>query len=146
MIRAAFTKKLRTLAILTALVGAAAMSAGCMIEVDENGAPIGSHLADLEVRWSINGADRAALCSMYGINEWLVELRGPETRDVVLDCRDNYWTTENDLLLLREGFYDVRVVALDSGGFELARRQTTVDLFDRGYVDVLRLDFRSSQF
>lgn len=145
MTRATLKKKLSTLAILSALVAAAVASSGCMIEVNEEGLPV-SGLADMEVRWTIDGVDSASLCSVHGVNSWLVELRGPESRDVVLDCRDNYWTTENDLLMLEEGFYDVRVVALDRNGYELARRSTTVDLFDRGYVEMVRLDFRAGQF
>jgi hypothetical protein len=145
MTRASLSKKLRTLAILSALVAAAAASSGCMIEVTDDGLPV-SGLADLEVRWTIDSVDSANLCSVYGVRSWLIELRGPESRDVVLDCKDNYWTTENDLLMLEEGFYDVRVVALDRNGYELARRSTSIDLFDRGYVEVVRLDFRNGQF
>ncbi len=145
MSRVILTKKLRTLAILSALVTAVAASSGCILEVNDNGRPV-TGLADMEVRWSIDGADSALLCNVHGVDSWLVELRGPEARDVVLDCRDNYWTTENDLLMLGEGLYDVSVTALDCKGYEIARRSTMVDLFDRGYVEIVRMSFHAGQF
>ncbi len=145
MTRAKLSTKLRTLALVTAIVAAASAASGCILqaETDMGTTPFG--LADLEVRWTIAGRDNASLCSAYGIDSWIVELRGVESRDVVLDCRNNYWTTENDLLLLQEGFYNVPVIALDTAGYEISRLNTSVNLFDQGYVDLVDLDFSPAQ-
>lgn len=142
--RATLRNKLRTLALLTALFGAAAFASGCIVEADPG--PFGSRLADMEVQWTIAGVDAASLCDAHGVKTWIVELRGPEHRDVVIDCRANYWTTENDLLMLSQGFYDVRVIALDSADVEIARLETPFDLFDSGRVEVLHFDFSPAQF
>ncbi|MCK5799629.1 MAG: hypothetical protein KAI47_20705 [Deltaproteobacteria bacterium] len=145
MTRANLSTKLRTLALVTAIVAAASAASGCILQTDMGTGSSAFGLADLEVRWTIAGRDSASLCSAYGIDSWVVELRGAESRDVVLDCRNNYWTTENDLLLLQEGFYNVHVIALDTTGYEISRLNTSVNLIDQGYVDLVDLDFSPAQ-
>lgn len=100
----------------------------------------------MEVRWTIGGVDAASLCETHGVKTWVVELHGPEYRDVVVDCRANYWTTENDLLMLSQGVYEVHVIALDKADVEIARLETPFDLYDSGRVEVLHFDFSPAQF
>jgi hypothetical protein len=67
-------------------------AAGCVIEVDD---PIVEPLyfndmADMEVRWSINGSTDPIWCNDLGIETWLVELSGRDAQDVYVDCRGDF--------------------------------------------------------
>lgn len=126
-----------TTATLTALT--VALVAGCGL-VDE------SFDADLEVTWSIDGSTAPALCNAYGIDTWVIEVRGPEDLDVELDCRVHYWDSGSDLYNLREGTYTIGVVALDRFGVVLTAAESQITIFDDGVVDVLDFAFRSSDF
>jgi hypothetical protein len=136
--------RIRDLSLLAVITLGIAMTSGCVIAVDENG-PF-NNLVDLEVSWTINGSDSASLCGVYGVNTWLLEVRGPESRNVVLDCRDNYWSSENDLLLLPEGSYDVRLTALDGGSAQSGSMQTSLYLWDDGRIERLHLDMTDVHF
>ncbi|MBW2735061.1 MAG: hypothetical protein JRH20_21985 [Deltaproteobacteria bacterium] len=136
-------KSKSSLMMLSTLGFVGLLFSGCVIE---EGSEVGFSRADVEVRWTIEGVDSASLCSAYGIQTWIVELQGPESRTVVLDCVDNYWSSENDFLVLDEGFYTVRITALDPFDNELASVATTTDFYDLGYVDILSIDFLSRDF
>lgn len=133
--------------LVFALATTAAFTSGCVIE--EGALPdvyVGVSRADVEVRWTIDGVDSAALCSVYGIQTWILEVQGPESRDVVLSCSDHYWSSENDLLLLDEGIYTVRITALDAYDNEIASVATVTEFFDLGYVDVLNIELSYLDF
>lgn len=128
------------------LIGVGILASGCYWEVHDEG-PVGSvYLADLEVDWTIQGSDAASLCSAYGVDYWLVELDGPESRSVELDCHVHFWSTENDLLALSEGSYTIRVTALDSYRLPVASQWTSTSLYDAGYLQRLSFNFLPSDF
>jgi hypothetical protein len=117
-------------------------AAGCVIEVDPDHSTISASpappsyplLADLEVRWSVSGDQGAALCGYYGVGRWIVEVRGPESRDVVVDCWSARWTTGTDLHLLAEGRYTVTLRGLHDSGVQMAARSTSLSLYGDGLV------------
>lgn len=127
--------------VVAALCGVA--TTGCVV-VD------GTTTADMEVGWTIDRVDAASLCDVYGIESWVVEVRGPESIDVPVDCRAEDWVTGNALYDILEGAYTVDVVALDAGGFELASIGTTVDLLFDGSLNTvdksIDVDFTDSDF
>jgi hypothetical protein len=102
--------------------------------------------ADLEVDWSIDGSTSPALCDAYDIDFWVIEVRGPESFDVDVDCRAHYWTSESDLHDLLVGTYTVRVRALDPLGRTLAVQQARLTILDDGVIDVLELLFLPRDF
>lgn len=106
----------------------------------------GDYLADLQVDWTIQGADSAGLCNAYGINRWLVEAHGPEPRTVELNCATYYWSTENDLTAMAEGNYSVTVRAIDHLGHQLAAQSSSVGLYDSGFLHKLHFDFIPADF
>jgi hypothetical protein len=136
-------KHTRRLLVASILAGLALTAGACVIDgeylyVDDGP---GSSYADLEVRWTIHGAESATLCSNYDIKTWIVEIRGPESRDAVVDCRNHYWSSENDFLMLREGDYTVRVTALDANDRELGSLSSYRYLYDQGSVELLQMNF-----
>lgn len=135
--------RIRNLSIVVMMtLGIAVTASGCVIAIDDDL----FRSADLEVTWTINGSDSASLCGVYGVDSWMLEVRGPESRNVVLDCRDNYWSSENDLLSLPEGSYDVRLTALDHGDRQIGKLATSLYLWDDGHVEHLSLDLIDSDF
>lgn len=138
----------RSVLLATLALGTLALAGGCYVETTDDpyyDGP-GVYLADLEVKWRIQGSQSPGYCDSYGISKWIVSVRGPESRDVVIDCRDNWWTTENDLLSMYEGTYSVTVEAEDAYGYVVAGQSTSVHLVDSGYIDVLTLEFYPYDF
>jgi hypothetical protein len=124
------------------LVGIGFLASGCYLEVQDEEI----FLADLQVDWTIQGSDAASLCSAYGVDYWLVEVDGPESRTVELDCHVHFWSSENDLLALNEGSYTVRVTALDAFRLPVASQWTSTSLYDTGYLNRLSFNFLPSDF
>jgi hypothetical protein len=128
--------------ILTALTLSTILSTGCVVETGHHDpySPVSyAALADLEINWTIGGEDSPALCDYYGISHWTVEVRGPEARDVGVDCRSSVWTTASDLHLISEGNYIVTLRAVGLGGETAMIRSTSVDVLANGYVT--QIDF-----
>ena len=139
--------KRRSKALLAvAAVLALLSTAGCYVETTGPYPEPGVYLGDLEVSWRINGSQAVGQCDGYGIAQWVVEARGPESRSVVLDCRQNWWSSETDFLAMYEGRYSVTVTALDAQGYTLAVQSGTVDLVDDGYVQDLTFQFYPFDF
>jgi hypothetical protein len=126
----------------------AGLSAACVLEVDPEGPLFSndSRTADLYVTWMLEGADEPSLCDSYGIETWTVELRGPESRDVTVDCRLDTWSTEVDLYNLYEGNYTVTLRAFSAGGVQLAAGTGSLGVFDTGLVNNLVLRLYSTDF
>jgi len=132
------------------LLLAAALSlglvAGCYVEVEDGPhAPVGTYLADLQVDWRVQGSQSATYCDAYDIEQWVVEIQGPESRRSVIDCRA-HWSSENDFLALYEGNYQATVQAVDGLGYTIASQSTHIDLLDRGVVDTLTFEFLPQDF
>jgi hypothetical protein len=142
------TKKLSTksLTLWGALVFGLTLSSGCYLEVTDNGQPIDTYLADLQVNWTIDGVDAASLCGTYGISRWRVTVSGPDSRSVILDCRSQNWSTESDLFGLAEGHYSIAVTAEDLSLRSLATVSTTFDLMDQGRVESVQIAFYGNDF
>ena len=143
-----------TFAALSALVALSLAATGCLVTVDDELTPgIAVHvdidarplLADLQVDWTIDGSDAPALCSIYGVQRWEVTLHGPEIRQTMVDCRDNWWSSENDFTALRAGEYRVTVRALDGYDNLVASVATSVGLYDSA-PERLKIDFDSGAF
>lgn len=140
--------KLTRLALLCGIALLASVSTGCVVEVD--GDPIIDSVfiydrADMEVRWSINRSTDPTWCDDLGIETWLVEVSGPDARDVYVDCRADYWNTGSSLYGLDEGDYRVRLTALDFDDVAIMSAGARVnDVYDDGGVDLvdMRLDER----
>lgn len=126
------------------LVAFSVLGSGCYLEIE--GEPLTVYVADVEVSWKLQGTQAPTLCSVYGVDHWVVEARGPESRDSFIDCRTNYWSTEQDLFALAEGLYSIRVRAFDAHNRLRAERGMTLDLLDRGYVEKLTVDFMAPDF
>lgn len=137
-------KTLTRMSLLAGLALLFGLAAGCYVEVEDD--PGGVYLADLEVKWRVQGSQSVTYCDAYDISRWVIKVRGPESRDVVVDCRAHWWTSENDLLAMSEGHYTVTVEAEDSAGYLLTGQSSTIDLIDSGYVDVLTFQFYPSDF
>jgi hypothetical protein len=103
--------------------------------------PPGLHGADLEVGWSIGGSTAPGLCDTHGIERWVVGVRGPEPREVHLDCRLQEWNSATYLHDLDEGAYAVGVRALDPLGGARARSMTDLRLVEDGAIDIVELTF-----
>jgi hypothetical protein len=128
--------------VLLALLLSLGAVAGCHVEVTDS---VGG-LADLQVDWRIHGSQSTSYCDAYDIDRWVVTVTGPETRDVFVDCRAHYWSSENDLLALYAGTYDITVRAVSPTGFTIASQSTTVSVYDKGYVDSLVFQFSDFDF
>ncbi|MBK6847145.1 MAG: hypothetical protein IPG96_06240 [Proteobacteria bacterium] len=48
---------------------------------------------DLEVAWTLDGANTAAFCAQYGIDHWEVVADGPRETRMRVDCADEAWTS-----------------------------------------------------
>ena len=131
-----------TLALLAIAIGAT----GCIIAVDEDVLDPAITRVDLRVDWKISSSSSTSLCSAYDVDQWLVSVRGPESRDLVLDCRSHWWSSESDLFSLREGNYKISVRAVDGYDSTQAALTANVDLYDRGGIEQVTLNFRSSDF
>jgi hypothetical protein len=124
-------------------------AAGCVIEVDD---PIVEPLyfndmADMEVRWSINGSTDPIWCNDLGIETWLVELSGRDAQDVYVDCRGDFWDTGSALYGLTEGDYRVRLTALDFDDISIVTVGARVDdVYDDGGVDVIDFNLDDREF
>jgi hypothetical protein len=137
----------RTLFALTAALVLGLFVTGCYVETtDPHYHEPGVYLGDLEVSWRVEGSQAVSLCDAYGIDSWDVEVRGPESRDVSVDCRQNWWSSESDLLAMYEGRYTVTVRARDLLGRALAGQSTTVDVVDDGFVKSLTFQFYPFDF
>jgi hypothetical protein len=120
----------------------AGASFGCDLDDD----PDALFLADARVEWTIEGSTAPALCSAYGIEDWIIEVRGPDSFDVVVDCRADFWTSGTALFDLLEGFYTIRVRAVDAFDVTLAVIATDIELIDDGFVDELEFTFLPEDF
>ena len=140
-----FTRRALLAALALVVLG---LASGCyVVEDDPYYHEPGIFLGDLEVNWRVDGSQSTTRCDAYGIYRWVVSVRGPESRDVVLDCRADWWSTENDLLDMYEGRYAVTVEAEDIDGYLLAGQSSSVDLMDRGnFVDTLTFQFYPQDF
>ena len=114
-------------------------ASGCYVEVDDRfpGAvdvdvdvDVAPLMTDLEVGWTIDHSDAAFLCSLYGIDRWKVTIYGPESRENVLSCRDNWWSSEADFHSLLVGDYRVTVTAVDDFDMIIGSVSTTILAFD----------------
>ena len=127
-------------------------ASGCWVEVEDDGVHTGvglgvdvdvdvqPALADLEVSWTIDRGDSATLCSIYGVDRWRVTIYGPESRDSVLDCRANWWSTEADLYGLPHGDYRLTITGLDRDGMIRGSLSTPVYLYGLG-LERVQVDF-----
>jgi hypothetical protein len=140
-------KRILGLSMFSALLLAMTFLAtsGCYIE-DEYYYEDGVYLADLQVDWSIQGADSSGLCGVYGINRWIVEAHGPEARTTELNCSKYYWSTENDFAAMTEGTYVITVRAIDHLGHAFAAQSSSITLHDVGQTHTLHFDFLPTDF
>ena len=131
------------------LVFGIVLASGCYVEVDDGYVPSGSveievdttvaSLTDLQVDWTIDHSDAAMLCSIYGVDRWEVSIHGPESRDTILDCRTNWWSTEADFFELAVGSYRVTVTAVDDFGLIIGSVSTSIAAYD--YSENLSINF-----
>jgi len=138
-------RSIKLAGLTAALLGLGAL-AGCVVVEEDPYGPAPIYLADLQVDWRILGSQSADYCDAFGIQSWIVEVRGPESRDVVVDCRAHYWSSENDLLSMFEGHYDITVRAVDRYGYTVALQGSRLDLLADGYLRQLSFEFRSHDF
>jgi hypothetical protein len=132
---------MRTTTYITSiLLAGVLLASGCVIAVDEDviGDPL---VADLEVNWTIDQSNSAALCAAYDIRRWEVTVSGPEVRSLTLDCRNHWWSSESDLYELPEGYYSVTITALDSLDYARSSLSTSIDLRSSVFIEQLSLDF-----
>lgn len=133
------------------LIGMLATS-GCFMEVgveEDATAETGvspANLVDAELRWTIDGHNASNFCSEYGVHQWEVVVSGPEKRELYRSCATDIWSSENDLLMLAEGTYDIDLIARGPNNVELAHRHEKLDLFDRGGIETITLDFTAADF
>ena len=142
------SRKSRQLVLLGALVLGMSLVAGCYLELDPYGPedPYWQDRIDLQVEWSYQGSDSPSWCDTLGVDRWVVELRGPEDRDVVVNCHKDFWSSENDLLSVEPGRYNVRVKALDDHSQMIASRDMSLDLHDPAYMEKLTINFDAKDF
>ncbi len=146
------SRKLNTKAKQLVLVGALILGmttvTGCYLELAPYGPddPYWVDHIDLKVDWSYKGSDAPTWCDALGVDRWVVELRGPEDRDVVVSCHKDFWSTENDLLHVEPGDYTVRVKALDDRSQMVASRTVAVDLTDPEQMQNLNVNFKPTDF
>lgn len=134
----------RSALILTAVL-ALVMASGCYLEMDPHDPYYESHV-DLQVDWNYQGQDSASVCDVLGVDSWVVELRGPESRNVSASCKGDFWSSENDLFSLEPGHYTVRVKAMNDQGHEVASRQLSADLSAVDGFEQMMVNFRLSDF
>ena len=128
-------------AIPLALILALTIPACIIVDDDPGGPGPGIAIADLQVTFTIDGSSDASLCSVYGIDHWIVETSGPETRTSHIDCFTHFWSTENDFMGIEEGSYLITVQAFDAANYQKGTMSTSLDLVDIGTTDKVHLDF-----
>jgi len=138
----------RQLVLLGALVMGMTLVAGCYLDLEPYGPedPYWEDRIDLKVNWSYQGSDSPSWCDYLNVDRWVVELRGPDSRDVVVSCHKDFWSSENDLLSVDPGHYTVRVKALDCAGHMVASKTMAMDLNDPGYMENVTINFNAADF
>jgi len=136
----------RRLILTASVLAAAVLATGCMVTVEDDLVDFRLPLSDLQVDWTINGSSAGALCAGFGIAQWELRVRGPESRDVLLDCRAHWWSSETDLFALPEGSYQIDVRAVDAYGATLAQLSSGASVYGEGHLEVLSFDFIAQDF
>lgn len=128
-------------------------TSGCIVEVSDEDAWVDPlaldpvFVSDLRVRWTVDGLDDPTWCDDLGIETWLVEVRGAESLDLELSCRDDYWDSGSAFYGLEGGGYRVVIRALDIDGYEIISEGSRLNnLIDVGGTGMLTMRFRSSDF
>ncbi|MBK6849463.1 MAG: hypothetical protein IPG96_18705 [Proteobacteria bacterium] len=83
---------------------------------------------DLEVAWTLDGANTAAFCAQYGIDHWEVVADGPENARMRVDCADEAWTSGRAFEAIAVGRYTVTVYARTADERNLGQLESTVDV------------------
>ena len=138
----------RQLVLLGALVMGMTLVAGCYLDLEPFGPgdPYWEDRIDLKVQWSYQGSDSPSWCDNLNVDRWVVELRGPESRDVAVSCHKDFWSSENDLLSLEPGHYTVRIKALDGASHMVASRSMALELHDASYLESVTVNFNAEDF
>lgn len=138
----------KQLVLVGALILGMTLVTGCYLELDPYGPedPYWVDHIDLKVDWNYEGSDAPAWCDALGVDRWVVELRGPEDRDVVVSCHKDFWSTENDLLSVESGDYTVRIKALDDHNHMVASRTVALDLHDAEHLQNININFKPADF
>lgn len=140
-------RSFRGLALAGVLVLGAALTSGCHmgfdLDVDESWLPGWS---DLEVTWTVDSSKSTSACNEHGICKWVVEIRGPEDRDIMLSCSKDYWSSENDFSSMARGLYSVRVSAISSTGVLRASQQDSIFLDGFDTFERITLSFSAKDF
>jgi hypothetical protein len=109
-------------------------------------------LEDLYVDWTIDGSDSPALCDTFGVDLWVVDIRGPEDITIDVDCVRSDWSTGNELVAdlgLLFGTYSVSVSAIDEiEDLEVTQASANIIIDDRDgtFENALSFDFAGSEF
>ncbi len=138
----------RKLVLFLALLMGMTLVSGCYLELDPYGPedPYWEDRIDLKVDWSYQGSDSPSWCDALNVDRWVVELRGPESRNVVVNCHKDFWSSENDLLSMDPGHYTVRVKAMDHHDHMVAARTVAVDLSDPAFMENVDINFNAADF
>lgn len=125
--------------VLLALVGTL-LTTGCFLEIDPSVYDYtDDSYSSLKVDWTIDGSSSTSLCSYYGIDKWFVEVQGPSTRSIYVDCRYDSWVSSHYSGALTSGYYTVSVTALDDNARPIATYTSGLNLYR--YADGERLSF-----
>ncbi|MBW2732140.1 MAG: hypothetical protein JRH20_07075 [Deltaproteobacteria bacterium] len=122
---------------LLALMTVGLFANGCVVE--DNGGPGDIFVADLEVEWSIEGGLSSSLCDSYEVDHWVITATGPEQRQHVADCYDDAWDTGTSFYAMEEGRYSINLAVYDFDGYDVGGVSRSLDLEDRGVVEVVTL-------
>ncbi len=138
--------------LVAAALSVTLLAGGCEVQVGTHHDPyapaavVSGPLGDLEVSWTVDGDDRAGLCDYYGISHWTVQVRGPEARDVLVDCMTSYWSTGSDLYDLTEGTYSITLQAFDTYGATMLVHTTSYPVYADGRVAQVAFPLSGSDF
>ena len=138
----------RQFVLFGALITSMILVAGFYLDLEPYGPddPYYEDRIDLKVDWSYQGSDSPSWCEALNVDRWVVELRGPESRNVVVNCHKDFWSSENDLLSVETGHYTVRIKALDDAGHMVASRTMAVDLLDSAFLEKVTVNFNAQDF
>lgn len=143
-----FNTKIKQVALLSVLVMAITLVSGCYLELEPYGPgdPNYEESVDLVVDWNFHGSDSPSMCDALNVEKWTVELTGEEDRYVEVDCRTNFWSSENDLLSLPPGHYTVKIAALNDLGHPRAVKTMPLELYATSDLEEVTIDFETSDF
>jgi|GEM_PF-2652401 hypothetical protein len=139
-----FRKSLSLFAL--ALVGTM-LSTGCLLEIDPYAYDYDTgDTESLKINWTIDGSSSASLCNYYGVDKWKVEVEGPSTRSIYVDCRYDNWASSHYIGGMVSGYYTVSVTALDENYAAITTYTSGLNLYRYGDAERLDFDFADVDF